>query len=670
MRLVDRLAAARRRGFVGREPELRRFSDLLAETDEPRVVFVHGPGGVGKTALLHQFAWLGEQAGRQAVWLDGRETPPDAAAVLRSLCAEFGGDAGDLEFLCQWKNVVLLIDTYESLTTLDRWLRDEFIPYLPLEWVVVLAGRDRPSLGWRTDPGWRELLTEMRLENLGPSDGRELLRRRGVPEAQHGDALAFTRGHPLALALVADVSAHRGFSPTAAPEVVATLLKSFIDAVPTASHRRALEACSLVMVVTEPLLAALLDRPRSDDLFEWLRGLSIIEQGPRGLFPHDLVRDVLATEMRWRDPTGCEDVRARAAAHFRQQLRTAAPAARQTILLDLIYLHRDRSVLGPFLGSARDLDAGRFAVTAPSASEWPLLRSWVERHEGSESAALFDLWRARQPDAFLVVREGTGDPAGFFMLLRLEDAERGIDPAVDRVLPRLRGLAEEETALLVRFWMAGEGYQELSAVQTFITLYLSRSYLSTPFLAATFLPFSEPDFWTEGCAHLGYERLPDGDFTVGGHTYGTYWHDWRATPPLAWLAALAERETGEPLAMGAAPSLDRAAFDDAVRDALRGMGRADGLRDSPLLGTRMVTAAGGDPVTALRRLIEEAAGELAASPRDRRAHRALYHTYLKPAETQARAAELLDLPMSTFRRHLAAGIDRLAALLWQREQEA
>jgi hypothetical protein len=58
---------------------------------------------------------------------------------------------------------------------------------------------------------------------------------------------------------------------------------------------------------------------------------------------------------------------------------------------------------------------------------------------------------------------------------------------------------------------------------------------------------------------------------------------------------------------------------------------------------------------------------LEASPHDRRAYRAVHRTYLQPAGTQAPAAELLDLPMSTFRRRLAAGLERLTALLWQEE---
>jgi hypothetical protein len=42
-------------------------------------------------------------------------------------------------------------------------------------------------------------------------------------------------------------------------------------------------------------------------------------------------------------------------------------------------------------------------------------------------------------------------------------------------------------------------------------------------------------------------------------------------------------------------------------------------------------------------------------------------TFLRPAPTQERAAELLGLPFSTYRRHRNRGVERIVAWLWQRE---
>ena len=51
----DRLAQARRQRFIGRAAELDLLRSLLEEAGSGAVLFVHGPGGVGKTALLGRF---------------------------------------------------------------------------------------------------------------------------------------------------------------------------------------------------------------------------------------------------------------------------------------------------------------------------------------------------------------------------------------------------------------------------------------------------------------------------------------------------------------------------------------------------------------------------------------------------------------------------------------
>jgi hypothetical protein len=66
-------------------------------------------------------------------------------------------------------------------------------------------------------------------------------------------------------------------------------------------------------------------------------------------------------------------------------------------------------------------------------------------------------------------------------------------------------------------------------------------------------------------------------------------------------------------------------------------------------------------------LLNETAAQLQKSPKQVKLYRALQHTYFEPAPTQEQAAELLDLPFSTYRRHLRAGLDAVAQQLWQQE---
>jgi hypothetical protein len=119
--------------------------------------------------------------------------------------------------------------------------------------------------------------------------------------------------------------------------------------------------------------------------------------------------------------------------------------------------------------------------------------------------------------------------------------------------------------------------------------------------------------------------------------------------------------------------LSQPEFVEAVRDALQGFARPDALQNNPLLRSRLVmeqVATNADTqerIAALQSLVQEAAQSLESSPRDAKCYRALYHTYLHPAPTQEQAAEILNLPFSTYRRHLKNGMTRVAEMLWHRE---
>jgi hypothetical protein len=228
--------------------------------------------------------------------------------------------------------------------------------------------------------------------------------------------------------------------------------------------------------------------------------------------------------------------------------------------------------------------------------------------------------------------------------------------------------------------MAHDTYQAVSATQSLIFINMVLHYLVTPGLAFTMIPCSDPDFWIPVFAYADLERLPAADFEIEGRRYGMYGHDWRAMPPIAWLALLAERELSfTPPAVAPPPIaeplviLSQAEFEDAVRDALHDYVRPAGFMGNPLLQSRLVMEQAGIQASAakrastLRALLKEAAESLQASPREAKLYRALYHTYLQPAPTQEQAAEMLDLPFSTFRRHLKAGITRLTETLWLKE---
>ena len=70
-----------------------------------------------------------------------------------------------------------------AASPMDDWLRDEFLPALDADDVVVLAGRDGPAAAWRVDPGWRHVVAVHRLEPLDPDESGQLLALAGVAES-------------------------------------------------------------------------------------------------------------------------------------------------------------------------------------------------------------------------------------------------------------------------------------------------------------------------------------------------------------------------------------------------------------------------------------------------------------------------------------------------------
>jgi AAA ATPase domain len=142
-RLADRLAAARRRRFVGREAELALFGSALAGPEPPfALLYVHGPGGVGKTLLLGEFARLAGEAGVPAVRLDGRDLDPSPPGFLAGL----GRALDEPPTPRRWRPwpdgpaVSWMVDTYETLGPLDAWLGTVHVePAGPQDREAVLA---------------------------------------------------------------------------------------------------------------------------------------------------------------------------------------------------------------------------------------------------------------------------------------------------------------------------------------------------------------------------------------------------------------------------------------------------------------------------------------------------------------------------------------------------
>ncbi|WP_190195940.1 ATP-binding protein [Streptomyces djakartensis] len=675
--LERRIVAARERAFVGRAAELALFEKTLTGApDAHPVLWFHGPGGIGKSALLDRFAHRARAEGRSVVTVDGRSVEPTAeafASAARPVLREEGG--------------LLLVDAFERFPGLENWLMEDFLPRIPLGTAVVVAGRDAPNPRWTADPGWTDVLRSVALREFGLVESARYLQLRGLPRSAQRVLLPVVGGNPLALSLAAEslgAAVRRSSARPAAPppewrpgqDVLGSLLPHLLGRLPDPDHRRALEVCAHLRVTTEALLREVLG-DRAPELFDWLRAQPFVDGADDGLYPHDAVCGALRADLRWRDPEGARELHERLHQRLLDRVRTVADAEVPRAVHDLMFLHAppDRRCCYRTAGSGV-----REAPYAPGDRAQVL--ALARQAEGEDSAAQVAHWLDRQPEAFRVYRAAGGDEEGIVAFLAVPllpaGAPGSADPHPDRdavvaaALEHVRGTAPSlpgDLIAVVRFLVAAPGAREGDSWRA-MWWRLCGELVRAERLTWVFTAARDGEQgWSPAERYLpAVDRQP----ATAGPVPTLRGLDLRLHPPVPLLeASLRDGLSSEPRTAfatrherpAAPPTLHRADFDAAVRDALRALRTPDLLAVNPLSQCRIAAGADTDLAAVLERAI-------AALPRERggaKRHRALVTTYVKGAPTQQAAAHRLGLPFSTYRRHLTGAVQRVCDLLWQWE---
>ena len=130
------------------------------------------------------------------------------------------------------------------------------------------------------------------------------------------------------------------------------------------------------------------------DVFEWLAHLPFVEHGPYGLFPHDLARDVVYMDFRWRDPDAAFRVTERVLEYLYERLDRTHGLERQRVWFDVLYVQRYNPGLRPYFEWA---GFGTAYAEAANAREHAAIVDMVERYEGPRQQQLHATgWRASQ----------------------------------------------------------------------------------------------------------------------------------------------------------------------------------------------------------------------------------------------------------------------------------
>ena len=688
--LGKRLDRERVRRFVCRAAELDVFSTWLT-AGSFSVLWVYGPGGIGKSTLLRAFAEAARNAGYLLAQIDGARVMPTPDGIGAAVWESLSDGIDELTYgRTPAKPSVIMVDAAERLQPVEGWLREDFLPALPAETRVIIAGRRPPDAAWRSDPGWRDLLRVMPLRNFSPDQTRTLLKIEGMPTNLLDQVMTLTHGHPLAVSLLIDAVRRSGpgidvpESLQDLPDVVTALLGRIVEHAPTGRHRAALQVSAHAAATTEPLLRTALpaEAEEASELWEWLRDLSIMEETQAGIFPHDVARDVLEADLRRRDPDTYADIHRRLRGYLVDQVKASAgnPDALQQAVADLLFLIRDHPVAGAYWY----WDALEGCPGQPAQpSQFDVMIAMTRETQGEQQAELAAHWLGRQPEAFRVFEGPDGEIGGYAARLALhlaspEDIEA--DPgtaALWRYAQQHHAPPPGELVLGWRFVVdrdPDERHPRLAGTM-FGAWHVIDILLRGPTAWEFDACYTDLDYWERFFNHFDFVHLPEADYHIGPSRYVTFGHDWRRVGVADWLEVTAARELGEQVTITApepAAMLSHEEFASSVKQALRSLHQPQALLRNPLMASSMVQNELREhpdhrPDQVLRGLIINAAQVVKADPRAEAQYRVLDRTYLHPAPSQEKAAELLNLSFSTYRRYRDRGIEAITGWLWDRD---
>lgn len=368
----DRLRQLKQHYFVGREAEKEIFQSFLLQSERTeRILYLYGPGGIGKSTLIDQFGMIAEQHETVFMVLDSRDfshspegfceklyqlldfpDADDSETVNQSTAGKLSDCLALLFQMATEKKIVLAIDTYEEMGDLDDWLRDTFLVELPDNIIVVLAGRLPLSGEWLT-PIWSPFIQVIPLSVFDWDTYCTYAAKFPDISEKHINELFFlTKGHPLTLSLILNLS-RAPFMNTVDSKLDDVLKQAaswWLREVSDPFLQEMIEAASIVRIFNKEMLETMLNETISIKQFEQLTALSFVRKSKRGWFIHDLLRGPLNQESKRRQPTAHENMWLRCMEYMKLQLSQHALDSDFSLLaVDLIYVLGDSKIRSIFL---------------------------------------------------------------------------------------------------------------------------------------------------------------------------------------------------------------------------------------------------------------------------------------------------------------------------------
>src|SRR5690349_19341598 len=516
----------------GRERELASLQRVL-DADGPRVAFVYGVAGIGKSALLNAFASRVQGCGAQVWRIDCAAIDPTESSFRAALDAAGWqpGSAG-----------VVLVDAYEMFRIADPWLRHVLVPSSSPELRFVIAGRDAPMLEWSTERGRVGGLEILPLVGLTDEAAHAFLADANVAD-DHADMICrIARGHPLSLRLAAEADVAHIPLDEVGPRVVAALATAFRAGLDD-EGRRLLDAASVPRRVTRGVLDAM---ACLRDAWDRLAAPSFVDETAEVLRLPDAAQSAGPARLRAVEPQRFRKLRLAASRHLQNPTGRAGASDLHRFTADLLFL-----IDNPFVREAMfPATAHAFSVERSREVDAEALRALWHEFETPEGALVLDAWLRLRPGAVRTVRDRTGAVVGCSIVAEWRDIPHALERADPVVAAWSRHAARDplppgQRTLTHRRWLAAGTGEGPSGVQAAALLDVKRDYFRLrPHLGRLYLSVHDPRPYLDALRTLGFRPF-DEPTEVGGEPFHLAALDFGPDSVDGWLNRIAAAELGE-----------------------------------------------------------------------------------------------------------------------------
>jgi DNA-binding CsgD family transcriptional regulator len=343
----EQLEEIESRGLVGRIQEILTFRQLLLNAPRThRIVNIYGTAGIGKSTLLDEFQKQARTAGAYTLSIDSEgfvKTPQALCEQILNLLPSRPIEAlkeEDLPVACLQalhrlssdRPVVLFIDVYEQMESMDQWLRDYFLKKLHPDVLTVIAGRYPLSEAWHLSSVWRQLIVRMPLSELDYPAVARFAEHTYITDKETVQRIwRYSKGHPLTLSLLTFLFSQSDLMSTAeypgGDESLPYLVSQWLREVPGEHLRPFVEAACVLRHFNQESLSFVMDRDIAASEFYQLIRFSFIRKVDRGWTVHSLMREAVARELLSRTPAHYEKVKVRALQYYYGRLTDTSKQA-------------------------------------------------------------------------------------------------------------------------------------------------------------------------------------------------------------------------------------------------------------------------------------------------------------------------------------------------------